>query len=137
MSLNALDGRFTPETIKVLGKVRKNTISILVHTGSTHSFLDPYSARKLGCELVHTDNISVTVVDGSRVNCNSKCPSFQWEMGEHHLILEMRILKLGGCDVVLGMDFMRKFGPILFDYSKLLITLRHGDREIKYHRAQV
>lgn len=51
-------------------------------------------------------------------------------MGAHHFIFDMRILKLGGCDVVLGVDFMRRFGPILFGYSNLSITLRYGDREI-------
>lgn len=49
VSLNALDSRITPETIKVMGKVRNNTISILVDTGSTHSFLDPHSVRRMNC----------------------------------------------------------------------------------------
>lgn len=51
-------------------------------------------------------------------------------MGEHHFIFDIRILQLGGCDVVLGVDFMRKFGPVLFDYGQLQIILRYGDREI-------
>lgn len=130
VTLNALDGRLNPETIKVLGKVKNNTLAILVDTGSTHSFLDPHSTRILGCEIVSTESLSVRVADGSRVNCNSKSLNFQWKMGAHHFIFDMRILKLGGCDVVLGVDFMRRFGPLLFDYSNLSITLRYGDREI-------
>lgn len=130
VSLNALHGRLNPETIKVLGRVKNNTLAILVDTGSTHIFLDPHTARRLGCEIVSTASLSVTVADGSRVNCNYKCPNFQWEMGAHHFLFDMRILKLGGCDIVLGVDFMRRFGPVLFDYNNLSITLRHGDREI-------
>lgn len=34
------------------------------------------------------------------------------------------------------MDFLKKFGPVLFDYKNLLITLRHGDREIQIQGVQ-
>lgn len=108
-----------PETNKVLGKVKNNTSAILVYTGSTHSFLDPHTARRFGCEVVSTASLSVTVADGSTVHYNYKCPNFQWEMGAHNFLFVMGILKFGGCDVVLGVDFMRRFGLVLFDYSNL------------------
>lgn len=73
---NALDGRLNPETIKVLGKVKNNTLAILVDTGSTRSFLDPHSTRILGCEIVSTESLSVRVADGSRFNCNSESLNF-------------------------------------------------------------
>lgn len=81
--------------------------------------------------MVYTNRLTVTVADGGRVECNSKCTNFQWEMAENHFILDMRILKLGGGDMVLGVDFMKKFGPVLFDYQQLLIILRARDREIR------
>lgn len=130
LSLNALTGQTTPETIKVLGKVKNNQLSILVDTGSTHTFLDTQTAKTLGCEVVYTNNLMVTVANGHNVNCNTKCPNFQWEMGNNHFYFEVRILKLGSCDLVLRVDFLRKFGPVLFDYNKLSITLRSGVKEI-------
>lgn len=51
-------------------------------------------------------------------------------MRGNNFIFEMRILKLGGCDVVHEVDFMRRFGHVLFDYQQLLMTLRYEDREI-------
>lgn len=47
ISLTAIGGQLNPEAIKILGKVKNNTISILVDTGSTHSFLDPHTAKRL------------------------------------------------------------------------------------------
>lgn len=38
--------------------------------------------------------------------------------------------------MVLGVDFMRRFGPVLFDYVALTITLRYGDREISIQGLQ-
>lgn len=38
ISLNALEGKLNPETIKVLGKVKNNTLAIFVENGSTQSF---------------------------------------------------------------------------------------------------
>lgn len=136
VSLHAMVGQVTPETIKVVGKVKNNSSSILIDTGSTHNFLDPHTAKKLGCEIVLTNNLLVTVADGAQVQCNSKCTQFQWEMGNNHFLFDMRILKLGGCELVLGVDFLKKFGLVLFDYKNLIITLRHGDREIQIQGLQ-
>lgn len=94
VSLHAMVGQITPETIKVIGRVKNNPLSILIDTGSTHSFLDPHTTKRLGCEMVLTSNLLMTVADGGQVQCNSKCTQFQWEMGNHHFLFDMRILKL-------------------------------------------
>jgi len=36
---------------------------------------------------------------------------------------DLRILKLGGCDIVLGVDWMRTVSPLVFDFNKLEVTL--------------
>lgn len=38
ISLNALEGKLNPATIKVVGKVKNNTLAIFVENGSTQSF---------------------------------------------------------------------------------------------------
>lgn len=111
-----------------MGGVKNNHITILVDTESTHSFLDAQTAKTLGCEIIFTNNIMVTVA--GRMVSNTKCSNFQWEMGNNHFYFELRVLKFGGCDMVLGVDFLKRFGPVLFDYNKVTITLRAGEKEI-------
>ena len=36
--------------------------------------------------------------------------------------VDLRLLKLGGCDVVLGVDWMKHISPICFDFNKMEVT---------------
>lgn len=62
-----------------MGKVGKNHIAILIHTGNIHSFLDDMTAKKLGYELEFTNPLLVTVADGGKLECNTRCPKLEWE----------------------------------------------------------
>lgn len=54
ISFNALTDQTTPETIKVMGKVINNPITILLDISSTHSLLDAQTAKTLGYECWNT-----------------------------------------------------------------------------------
>ena len=49
ISLNALSGVPTHNTMRVKGHVLKLLLHILMDSRSTHNFLDIYTAKKLGC----------------------------------------------------------------------------------------
>ncbi|KAG8380737.1 hypothetical protein BUALT_Bualt06G0047200 [Buddleja alternifolia] len=78
ISVHALGGKVVQDTIKLLGNVKNNTISVLVDIGSSHSFLDPYVAKKTGYEVEYTNPMQVTVADGNKLECNTRCPKFTW-----------------------------------------------------------
>nr|GEU69385.1 retrovirus-related Pol polyprotein from transposon 17.6 [Tanacetum cinerariifolium] len=61
--LNALAGRNTFQTPRVIGYVGKHDIYILIDYGSTHNFLDSNTAKKLGCQLKSTYPLQVTVAN--------------------------------------------------------------------------
>ena len=42
----------------------------------------------------------------------------------------MRILKLEGCDIVLGVDWMRTVSPLIFDFNKLEVTVEIGNTKL-------
>ena len=41
------------------------------------------------------------------------------------------ILKLGRRDIVLGVDWLRKFSPILFDFIKMKISFKKEERMLE------
>ncbi|KAL8551445.1 hypothetical protein ACS0TY_000515 [Phlomoides rotata] len=112
ISFNAMAGHSTPDTIKITGKVGPQTLTILLDTGSTHSFIDPYTAGRLGCAVEYTNPLLVTVADVSKMECNSKCSKFEWEMGNCKFTILVRVIKLGGCDMVLGVDLLSQLGQL-------------------------
>lgn len=43
----------------------------------------------------------------------------------------LRLLKLGKCDMVIGVDWLRVYSPILFDFMKMKISFKKDGRVIK------
>ncbi|XP_026416204.1 uncharacterized protein LOC113311598 [Papaver somniferum] len=49
---------------------------------------------------------------------------------EHEFQWDMRLLKLGGCDMVLGVDWMKIMSPMSFDFQKLTVTFTTNGKTI-------
>lgn len=89
ISFHALTG-YTPfQTLVIQGMSKKVPISILVDSGSTHNFVNPQTAKHVGCSILSTNNLWITVVDGSRVSNNAICPGFQWRMNRDEFMADM------------------------------------------------
>lgn len=37
-------------------------------------------------------------------------------------MVDLRLLKLGDCDIVLGVDWVRQYNPIVFDFKELKLS---------------
>lgn len=122
ISLHALAGRVIYQTLKIFDKFKNISISILIDTGSTHSFIDPRAAKQFNSQVVYTNMLSVIVANGEKMECDSKC--FKWLMGGFEFTFDPKLLKLGGCDMVLGVDFLTKYGPAKFDYEARRVTMK-------------
>ena len=80
ISLHALRGVTTNKIIKVEDRARGNNLMILIDNGSTHSFLDEGTTKKLKCSLTGTHPLLVTVANEQKVLCKSTCVGFCWQM---------------------------------------------------------
>jgi len=65
ISLQALQGMNSFQTMRVEGKVGFQALHILVDSGSTHNFLDLNTAKKLRCELMKIPPLMVAVANGA------------------------------------------------------------------------
>ena len=43
---------------------------------------------------------------------------------------DLRLLKLGGCDIVLEVDGMKNVSPISFDFNKMEVTFEKGGKKM-------
>lgn len=127
VSLNAVAGQSTPDYLRVLGTVGKHHITILIDCGSTHTFLNPNTAQALNCDIEITEPLTVVVADGNKIQCNSKCSNFKWQMGGCTFVTGVRLLHLGGCDMVMGVDFLKKLGGMYLNFEvSILRFIRQG-----------
>nr|XP_009802879.1 PREDICTED: uncharacterized protein LOC104248335 [Nicotiana sylvestris] len=106
-------------------------LSVLVDSGSAHSFIDEQTVKETGYHPVYSTPIRVTVADGNYMYCSSTCPEFTWKMTGKTFKEDLRIIKLGVCDIVLGNDWMKKFNPTTFDHEQQTVTIgKKGNRVV-------
>lgn len=97
ISLHAIAGAPSPKTMRIIGKIGNSTVIVLIDTGSTHSFVDVKVARREKMQVVGS-KMAVQVANGDTLSCPG-C--------------------LGGCDVVLGVDWLRSLGTIKWNFADL------------------
>ncbi|KAL2252669.1 UNVERIFIED_CONTAM: hypothetical protein Sindi_0061600 [Sesamum indicum] len=130
VSLHAMKGNFNCRTLRVEGRVGDKEILFLIDSGSTHCFLDEKVADLLGCILEKTHLMMVRVADGSKLTSQLTCPKFNWKIQGHKFTHSVKLLKLGGYDLVLGCDWLGLYNPIEFNFHQGRITLSQGPNKV-------
>nr|XP_027118736.1 uncharacterized protein LOC113735978 [Coffea arabica] len=129
VSIHALAGGTSHRTMKLKGLVKGRLVTALIDSGSTHCFLDEQLAKdlKLGTQ---GPNLVVNVANGEKVNSKGLDKPLQWEMQGHQFQHAFNTLRLGGCDMILGVDWLAKHSPIEFNFRKLSMKIHQGRQEV-------
>ena len=102
ISVHALEGLQTPQTMKVKGFIKKQPVMILIDLGSTNNFLDSTLASRLKQKIEQASTFDVKVADGRSLTSPGKCEGIKIILPNYELITDLFLLPLDGCDVVLG-----------------------------------
>ncbi|CAJ2641599.1 unnamed protein product [Trifolium pratense] len=152
ISLHALMGHTIPQTIRLVGQINNQTLSILVDSGSTHNFIQDRVAKQLGLTLEPTPSFQVLVGNGEQLNCSHMSHDTPLFIDSHPFQVDLFVLPLSGAEIVLDYRALNAVTvkdrfPIptideLFDelygtkwYSKL--DLRSGYHQIRMASADV
>ncbi|XP_026428500.1 uncharacterized protein LOC113324394 [Papaver somniferum] len=95
-----------------------------------HSFIDSNIAKKLHIHTSSTGHMVVAVANGDNITSHGLCQNLQWEMQGHGFSNDLRVLPLGGYDMVLGADWLQQLGDVTFNFSQLSISFLHQGRHI-------
>ncbi|GKC75620.1 protein ABC transporter 1, mitochondrial [Tanacetum coccineum] len=99
VSLNALNGINSFQTMRITGKIGKHEVHILVDYGTTLNFLDVNVAKQVGCKIKSTYPLAVTVGGGRKLISDVVCKNFEWQLQGDTFYTDMMILPLGGCEM--------------------------------------
>ena len=69
------------KTIRIKGVIKNRVASILIDSGSAHSFIDEVLAKQLQYKLIPTKPIGVTSANSTKLYGKSICSSLIWRMG--------------------------------------------------------
>ncbi|KAF5445037.1 hypothetical protein F2P56_034120 [Juglans regia] len=130
ISLHAMAGTLSPKTMRVEGFINHQNVLILVDTGSMHSFVDPYVARRSKLQ-VEESQLIVKVANGDSFPCQGYCRAVPIQLQNLRVKTNLCLLTLGGCDVVLGVNWLRGLGFILWNFTDLTMQFNFRGNECK------
>jgi hypothetical protein len=119
ISLNALTGFSAPQPLKLIGYIKHRKVIILVDSGSTHNFIHCHIAQETQCYIHVINNFQIMIANDGSMKCGGHCENVCLQIGDYHLKSHMFAIDMGGCDIVLGADWLRTLGPILMDFKDL------------------
>jgi hypothetical protein len=127
VSLYAIAGIRTRETIVIPVFINGQCLKALVDTGSSHTFVDTAVVRriKLASEPA---NLCVTVTNGDKVPCAAVAQGILMLIGREEFPITCFSIGLGGFDLVLGADYLRTLGTILLDLDSLCMVFQWQGR---------
>lgn len=68
----------------------------------------------------------VAVADGNRIAVSGKVEAFKWDFQGQQFLSDFMVIPLGGHDVVLGIQWFARLGPITWDFDKLEMRFKWG-----------
>lgn len=84
---------------------------------------------RLGCKLVETQPFYVATAGGTIVN-KHECKNFKWRMHGVDFCTNIMLLPLGGCNMVLGIQWLVTLGPIMWDFSQLHMEFQQAGNKV-------
>jgi hypothetical protein len=131
ISLNALTGFSSPQTLKLIGYNKHRKVIILVDNGRTHNFIHHYISQETHCYIHAINNFQIMISNGGSMKCAGHCENVCLQIGDYHLKSHMFAIDMGSCDIVLGVDWLRTLGPILMDFQALTMKF---DQEVHQYK---
>ncbi|KAL4326420.1 hypothetical protein GQ457_11G000050 [Hibiscus cannabinus] len=132
ISINALTRSVVHNTLQIQGTIKGKPLNILVDSGSTHSFVIARWAKE-GIEVITTNPLTITVANGEKVFSTAKSKQLVWRMHGHQFQHDFRVLHMGGSDMVLGVDWMRRYSPIFMDFNAMTLSFNKDGQEVLLH----
>ena len=98
----------------------------LLDSGSTHNFLDAAMAMNLKLQIDTYKILEVKVANGAVVKTKGVCYGVQLLMQGIKFMVELHVIPFGGCEVVLGTQWMSTLGGIKWDFKLLTMQFTYS-----------
>ncbi|KAM2576857.1 hypothetical protein TB2_002589 [Malus domestica] len=99
--------------MKVCGMIKNCSAIILINFGSSHNFIDLALVKRIRGQLDTTHAFPVKIADGRNVSTAGTLRAVPFKIQDYHCITDLYAMALGGCDIVLGVQWLKTLGPVL------------------------
>jgi len=102
ISLYALSGMSSPQTLKILGYIKCHKVVVLIDSGNTHNFIHRRHAQEINYYVRPINNFQILIANGLRMKRGGWCENVKLETWDYCLKSHMFTIEMGGYDIVLG-----------------------------------
>eukprot|EP00253_Pinus_taeda_P034658 PITA_34658 len=124
LSLHALAGISSPQTLKIRGFIKHRPVVVLIDSGSTQNFIHQRVVEAVHCFVRAVSKFQVQIADGGTMKCDDRCENVKLQMGDYQLKIHIFAIQMGGCDIVLGAKWIRTLGPITMDFQEIYMSFK-------------
>lgn len=88
-------------------------------------------ARKLGCRLEAVNKpLSITGGGGNKFEALFMCKNFTWVIHNQTFVADVIVVPLVCYDLILGVQWLKSLGPILWDFERLQMEFTLNGRKM-------
>ncbi|CAD6238507.1 unnamed protein product [Miscanthus lutarioriparius] len=123
LSVAAVVGSASPKTFSLSGHIQGHHLSILVDSGSSHTFLNSVLAQSLTGIKDLPSPVQVQVANGAILQCTSFLPDAHWSVQGCSFVTDLKLLPLSSYDMILGLDWLASFSPMQVHWAQKWISI--------------
>jgi Retroviral aspartyl protease len=131
VSMHATSNHPMGNTMRFKGQIGRQPVFALIDSGSTHSFVNPQVLHSESHKIAQTNPMVVMVENGSKMVTDSTCQSLQFNIQGYEFCHDLRLLPVQGYDVIFGLDWLAKLGPMHIDWLNKWIEFEQEDKRVK------
>jgi hypothetical protein len=132
VSLHAITGIHTGSTMCLAVLAAGHAVTALVDSGSTHCFVAPATAQRLGWQPQPRQGMTVGVANGDRIPCSGLCSAAAIAIDQEAFHIDFYVVPLAGYEMVLGCHWLRTLSLVLWDFENLAMSFWRVDHRVQW-----
>ena len=129
--LNTRVGITTPQMMWVLAKIGKVPLTVLIDTSSTHNFLHEPLAKLVGLQTEINSSLRVVVANREKIHSPGLCREVTLNLQNSQFLVDFYLIELESCDAVLGAQWLRTLGPVVWNFESMEIGFTIEENEVR------
>ena len=73
----------------------------------TNNFIHHYLGQEINCYIYDVNNFQIIIANGDSMKCGGHCENVHLQIGHYNLKYHMFFIDMGGCDIVVGVKWLR------------------------------
>jgi hypothetical protein len=103
----------------------------LLDSGSSNTSISELASLRIQCETQEISPVNIKVANRQTIVCNKKVVQLEWWCSGKTFVADAFVLPQAAYDMVIGMDWLEKFSPMLCAWDKKWVKFRYEGEMVK------